>query len=163
MRKLLRWSVPAVLSAFLLSLSLNAQTVAPADQPSAADLTQTHGKAVKAVKANKMLGVRRIEPGKDVEPKFSDPVRVDLLLKIIENVYYGRPLQFPKDGVVFKNIERRLAQKSRGYYREYTVPTPGRRDRGARRIVVGQQPPVVFYYTDDHYRSFSKIKRQDPM
>jgi len=75
----------------------------------------------------------------------------------------GGPYPYRRDGVVFKNIERRLAQKSRGYYREYTVPTPGRRDRGARRIVVGQQPPVVFYYTDDHYRSFSKIKRQDPM
>lgn len=73
----------------------------------------------------------------------------------------GGSYPYRRDGVVFKNIERRLPQKQRGYYREYTVPTPGSRDRGARRIIAGEQPPVAFYYTDDHYRSFRKIKRQD--
>ena len=66
-----------------------------------------------------------------------------------------------RDGVIFKNIEKRLPQKQRGYYREYTVPTPGSPDRGARRIVTGAQPPTVFYYTDDHYRSFREIKRRE--
>ncbi|MCK9389168.1 MAG: ribonuclease [Sulfuritalea sp.] len=75
----------------------------------------------------------------------------------------GGPYPYRRDGAVFKNFEKRLPLKQRGYYREYTVPTPGSTDRGARRVVVGQQPPDVFYYTDDHYRSFRKIKRQDPM
>ena len=71
------------------------------------------------------------------------------------------PYPYRRDGIVFKNLEKRLPLKQRGYYREYTVPTPGSRDRGARRIITGEQPPAVFYYTDDHYRSFSRIKRQD--
>jgi hypothetical protein len=51
------------------------------------------------------------------------------------------------------------AEQDRGYYREYTVPTPGSSDRGARRIVTGDKPPVVFYYTADHYKSFQRIQR----
>ena len=50
-----------------------------------------------------------------------------------------------------------MADEARGYYREYTVPTPGSPDRGARRIVTGGSPPSSWYYTDDHYRSFSPI------
>lgn len=73
----------------------------------------------------------------------------------------GGPYPYRRDGVIFKNIEKRLPQQQRGYYREYTVPTPGRADRGARRIIAGEQPPVVFYYTADHYRSFSRIKRRE--
>ena len=71
----------------------------------------------------------------------------------------GGPYPYRRDGVMFKNLEQRLPLKQRGYYREYTVPTPGSRDRGARRIITGEQPPAVFYYTDDHYRSFRRIKR----
>jgi ribonuclease T1 len=73
----------------------------------------------------------------------------------------GGPYPHRRDGVVFKNLERRLPLKQRGYYREYTVPTPGSRDRGARRIIAGEQPPAVYYYTDDHYRSFLRVKRQN--
>jgi len=69
------------------------------------------------------------------------------------------PYPYRRDGVVFKNLEKRLPIKARGYYREYTVPTPGSPDRGARRIVTGAQPPAVFYYSDDHYRSFRRIVR----
>ena len=54
-------------------------------------------------------------------------------------------------------FERLLPQKPRGYYHEYTVPTPGAKTRGARRIVTGGDPPVVWYYSADHYRSFRKI------
>ena len=71
------------------------------------------------------------------------------------------PYPYRRDGVIFKNLEKRLPLKPRGYYREYTVPTPGARDRGARRVITGGQPAEMFYYTDDHYRSFRKIKRRE--
>jgi len=67
----------------------------------------------------------------------------------------GGPFPHAKDGSVFGNRENLLPMQSRGYYREYTVPTPGARDRGARRIVSGQGGE--FYYTADHYRSFRRI------
>ena len=65
-----------------------------------------------------------------------------------------------KDGSTFGNFEKRLPHKPRGYYHEYTVPTPGARDRGARRIIAGSPPESSgeYYYTDDHYRSFRRIK-----
>ena len=75
-------------------------------------------------------------------------------------VLSGGPFPYPKDGIVFGNRERHLPSKPRGHYREYTVKTPGSRDRGARRIVCGGQPPAqpeACYYTDDHYASFRRI------
>ncbi|NJD31229.1 MAG: ribonuclease [Gammaproteobacteria bacterium] len=70
----------------------------------------------------------------------------------------GGPYPYARDGVVFQNRERRLPGRPRGYYREYTVETPGAGDRGARRIVAGGDPPEVFYYTDDHYRTFRRVE-----
>lgn len=67
----------------------------------------------------------------------------------------GGPFPYPQDGRTFQNREKLLPQRSRGYYREYTVKTPGARDRGARRIVSGNDGE--FYYTADHYRSFQRI------
>jgi ribonuclease T1 len=67
----------------------------------------------------------------------------------------GGPFPYRKDGATFGNFERQLPVRARGYYREYTVPTPGARDRGARRIVAGGGE---YYYTDDHYRSFRRIR-----
>jgi ribonuclease T1 len=72
----------------------------------------------------------------------------------------GGPFPYSKDGSVFGNRERLLPASARGYYREYTVRTPGARDRGARRIVCGgSQPakPDACYYTGDHYASFARI------
>lgn len=71
----------------------------------------------------------------------------------------GGPFRHEKDGVVFGNRERLLPQERRGHYREYTVDTPGSRDRGARRIVCGGEPttPSVCWYTADHYASFRRI------
>jgi len=69
----------------------------------------------------------------------------------------GGPFPYAKDGSVFGNFERLLPEHERGYYREYTVPTPGSRDRGARRIVTGQGDEI--YYTDDHYDSFRAVLR----
>jgi ribonuclease T1 len=76
-----------------------------------------------------------------------------------ERILQGGPFAYEKDGVVFGNRERLLPQQKRGYYREYTVKTPGSRDRGARRIICGGQPrtPDACYYTADHYSSFRKI------
>jgi ribonuclease T1 len=71
----------------------------------------------------------------------------------------GGPFPYRRDGIVFQNRERRLPEQPRGFYREYTVPTPGSPDRGARRIVAGDKPPVVFYYTVDHYKTFRRIQR----
>jgi len=71
----------------------------------------------------------------------------------------GGPFPHDKDGTVFGNRERQLPIEKRGYYREYTVTTPGSRDRGARRIVCGgpARTPHACFYTADHYASFRKI------
>jgi ribonuclease T1 len=68
----------------------------------------------------------------------------------------GGPFPYARDGIVFGNYEKRLPIHKRGYYTEYTVKTPGRRDRGPRRIVAGEG--TEYYYTDDHYRSFRRIR-----
>ena len=76
----------------------------------------------------------------------------------LELIRKGGPFPYQKDGSEFRNREGLLPKRPRGYYREYTVKTPGRRDRGARRIVAGGGGnQVEFYYTDDHYRSFRRI------
>ncbi|MCQ4080132.1 ribonuclease N [Streptomyces sp. RB6PN25] len=67
----------------------------------------------------------------------------------------GGPYPYPQDGAVFADYEGALPREPRGYYHEYTVPTPGSRDRGARRIVTGEHHET--YYTDDHYRSFKAV------
>ena len=72
----------------------------------------------------------------------------------------GGPFPYRKDGTVFGNRERLLPRAQRGFYREYTVPTPGSRDRGARRIVCGGERPTApeaCFYTADHYASFKLI------
>ena len=69
----------------------------------------------------------------------------------------GGPFAYPRDGIVFGNREGLLPPRSRGYYHEYTVPTPGSRDRGARRIISGGGGGE-YWYTADHYRSFKWIK-----
>jgi ribonuclease T1 len=75
----------------------------------------------------------------------------------LELIDRGGPFPYAKDGAVFGNFERRLPAHQRGYYHEYTVPTPGSPDRGARRIVTGQGGEI--YYTDDHYDSFRAVLR----
>lgn len=80
--------------------------------------------------------------------------------KTVRLIKHGGPYPYPKDGVVFGNYERVLPRQTRGYYHEFTVKTPGIRSRGARRIIVGGalEQPSEFYYTDDHYASFKRIK-----
>ena len=91
----------------------------------------------------------------------------------------GGPFPYERDGIVFRNFEHRLPLRPRGYYREYTVPTPQLTYRGARRLIVGCEPgentraasrgsagaralahcvgPATLYYTDDHYRTFRRV------
>ncbi len=81
------------------------------------------------------------------------PPEARATLRLIEA---GGPYPGKRDGVVFGNYEKRLPLHPRGYYREYTVPTPGARNRGARRIVAGASSER--YYTDDHYQTFRRIR-----
>lgn len=80
--------------------------------------------------------------------------------EVIQQIRQGGPFRYDKDGTVFGNRERLLPAQKRGYYREYTVPTPGLSHRGARRIVCGGyelRAPDACYYTQDHYASFRLI------
>ncbi len=82
-------------------------------------------------------------------------------LALIRN---GGPFPYRKDGTVFQNRERLLPARKRGYYTEYTVPTPSAHDRGARRIIAGKgttgdaATSGEYYYTDDHYETFRRIR-----
>lgn len=67
----------------------------------------------------------------------------------------GGPFPYTEDGRTFGNREGLLPKRNRGYYREFTVKTPGARDRGARRIIAGRGGE--YYYTGDHYRTFRRI------
>jgi ribonuclease T1 len=82
------------------------------------------------------------------------PAEARVTLALIDR---GGPYPYARDGVVFGNFEGHLPRHQRGYYREYTVPTPGSGDRGARRIVTGRGGEI--YYTDDHYESFRAVLR----
>lgn len=78
----------------------------------------------------------------------------------LQLIKQGGPFPYDKDGAVFGNYERLLPKEKRGYYREFTVKTPGVRNRGARRIVAGGEAgaPREYFYTDDHYASFRRIQ-----
>jgi len=85
------------------------------------------------------------------------PVQARRTLVLIKQ---GGPFPYEKDGTVFRNFEGVLPKQKRGYYHEFTVKTPGVRHRGARRIVSGGDPATSgeYYYTDDHYATFKRIK-----
>ena len=107
-------------------------------------------------------GAARDVPSAIAEVRIDDlPVEARQTLARIKR---GGPYAYRKDGSVFGNREKRLPAQPRGYYTEYTVKTPYSRDRGARRIVAGrgaERNPATsgeYYYTDDHYRSFRRIR-----
>ena len=81
------------------------------------------------------------------------PAQAQQVLRLID---VGGPFPYPQDGTVFGNVEGLLPAHPRGWYHEYTVPTPGSPDRGARRIVTGQDG--TRFYTADHYESFARIE-----
>jgi ribonuclease T1 len=119
-----------------------AQPVQPAESPG----RNASGGSVK----------RETEDGRDTVAIAKLPNQAIATLRLIES---GGPYPFEKDGVVFGNRERLLPPHPRGYYHEYTVPTPRARDRGARRIVCGGPRRQIgdCYYSDDHYASFKRI------
>jgi ribonuclease T1 len=82
------------------------------------------------------------------------PPQAVAMLALIDR---GGPFRYAQDGSTFSNLEGHLPGRPRGYYREYTVTTPGASDRGARRLIVGRDGDV--YYTSDHYESFRQVIR----
>jgi len=99
----------------------------------------------------------RSSPPLEVVPVAALPTEARATL---ERIHVGGPFPYSRDGVVFNNRERILPAQPRGYYHEYTVPTPGQRTRGARRIICGGDVMSVSecYYSDDHYQTFRRIR-----
>lgn len=89
-----------------------------------------------------------------------DPDERAAIVAVAMAIDRGGPFAYRKDGAVFENREARLPKQPRGYWREYTVPTPDEDDRGARRLVAGQRHELR--YTRDHYRSFVVIRGPSP-
>ena len=73
----------------------------------------------------------------------------------LELIIAGGPFPYERDGLTFQNREGLLPEQPEGHYREFTVPTPGEGDRGARRFVTGADGE--FFYTEDHYESFREL------
>lgn len=96
----------------------------------------------------------------DPSSGFSDEGLPPEALDTLALIARGGPYPHRQDGTAFNNFERRLPSRPRGYYREFTVRTPGLSHRGPRRIVTGGQPPSEYWYTDDHYESFRRIGAQ---
>lgn len=102
------------------------------------------------------------QPVAQAKPEMGEPALVRLAelpseaRETLRLIRRGGPFPYARDGVVFGNYERVLPPQPRSYYHEYTVPTPGVRHRGARRIVCGIVPEC--YYTPDHYRTFRRIR-----
>ena len=90
-----------------------------------------------------------------------DAILPATLIPVVEDIWGGGPYAHPdRDGNRFGNYEGYLPDEDRGYYREFTVETPGLDHRGARRIVTGgwgESDPDVWYYTEDHYESFCEF------
>lgn len=84
-----------------------------------------------------------------------DPAERRQVLQTLELIERGGPFPYPRDGITFNNREKQLPAHPRGWYREYTVPTPGAHNRGARRVIRGKNGET--YYTRDHYRSFVRL------
>lgn len=124
-------------------------TVSPTDTPAASDsATPTVG----ASRTPKATAAPRSIDGLPVIAYDDLPREAHETIRLIER---GGPFPYRQDGSTFQNRERLLPRKPGGYYREYTVETPGEDDRGARRIVAGEEGEL--YYTDDHYASFRRV------
>ncbi|MGW6922872.1 ribonuclease domain-containing protein [Streptomyces sp. NPDC054950] len=134
--------VPRVLVCLLLPLAL--LTGCASGQPGPRDSTPAVATAAEPSWAGGLATVRESEL----------PAEARRTLRLIDD---GGPFPYARDGAVFGNFEGLLSAHKRGYYHEYTVETPGSRDRGARRVVTGQGDEI--YYTDDHYDTFRAVLR----
>lgn len=125
---------------------------------------------MRALRALLLAGIALLAPAagaRDAPPSLAE-VRVEELpaeaRETLALIKRGGPFPYRRDGSVFGNREQLLPFRPRGYYTEYTVKTPFARDRGARRIVAGRgeaRDPAIsgeYYYTDDHYNSFRRIR-----
>jgi ribonuclease T1 len=140
------------------------QQAAPTDTPLPAP-TQTATAAAQATRASPTATAQPSPTSAETDTveQFSDlptiayeelPPEAQETIALIDQ---GGPFPFDRDGIVFQNREGILPSQARGYYHEYTVITPGSDDRGARRIVTGEEGDL--YYTDDHYESFQEVIR----
>lgn len=118
-------------------------TPAPTALPDATTSVSTPGPAIPTPPPEEGLPAIRLD---ELPPEARDVIRL---------IAQGGPFPYRQDGTVFQNRERLLPRRPSGYYREYTVETPGSPDRGARRIVAGEEGEL--YYTADHYASFQRI------
>ena len=100
------------------------------------------------------------KPAPEALPEVSASALPGEARKTLTLIGKGGPYPYPRDGIVFGNREKLLPYHKRGYYHEYTVPTPGVRTRGARRIICGGDARTLdeCYYSDDHYQSFRRIR-----
>lgn len=130
--------------------TLDAQANATPTRTPRARATPTRTPRVRATATPRVQGVS----GLPTIRYQSLPKQAKETIALIEQ---GGPFPFERDGITFQNREQLLPRKRSGYYREYTVITPGSRDRGARRIVAGADGEL--YYTDDHYDSFKEVLR----
>jgi ribonuclease T1 len=136
-----------------LSPSPGGEVTSPAtleNSPSAAAQTKTATPVLVIAEPPPAAG----QSGLPVIPYDQLPAEAHETIRLIDT---GGPFPFDRDGVTFQNREGFLPQQRRGYYREYTVITPGEDDRGARRIVAGAGGEL--YYTADHYASFQEVLR----
>jgi guanyl-specific ribonuclease Sa len=154
------WLIIGLLLAGLWAWSqYGAQTTAPAaGAPSANQRAGNHEPRALPPDAS-----ARERPARVAYPGWLPAEALDTLA-LIE---HDGPYPHRQDGSTFQNRERRLPSQPRGYYREFTVRTPGSRDRGARRIVSGGgmsdgSRPVEFFYTADHYRTFRRFVPAEP-
>jgi ribonuclease T1 len=114
--------------------------------------------------AKGLFGVPGNSSGADIAKANSPEIAVGDLPKEAKQtlalIRAGGPFPFEKDGTAFGNREKQLPPQKRGYYKEYTVKTPGAGNRGAKRFVVGNDPKTSadIYYTDDHYQTFKRLR-----
>ncbi len=130
MRSILRWCIPLAIAAFFAA-------------PFAFPLAQARSDAGPAAATHGVPEIAVAELPREARET----------LRLIRR---GGPFSYERDGAVFGNYEKLLPRRERGYYREYTVKTPAAKNRGARRIVAGTGGEL--YYSDDHYRSFRRIR-----
>lgn len=123
--------------------------------PDAAPTVEVAGSAAPATAPTPPARAERTpRPAPPSLPAFLPPEAQAVVARILRD----GPYPYPQDGSTFGNYEGHLPRQPRGWYHEYTVPTPGLSHRGTRRIVTGGTPPQVWYYSADHYRSFRRFE-----